>query len=104
MEDTIIAFKWLRSKYDFDNTTEGFPILVFAHSLGTAIASHALAELSAQTKLTNLTGLILMSPFNNFTDVFIYMTNTSLPRSLVNFLLKHFLMLLSLSEFFSPID
>ena len=89
MEDTIIAFEWLKSKYDSDTTTEGFPTLVFAHSLGTAIASHALAELSAQTKLTNLTGLILMSPFNNFTDVFIYMTNTSLPRSLVNFLLKH---------------
>ena len=89
LEDTIIAFKWLRSKYVSDNTTEGFPILVFAHSLGTAIASHALAELSAQTKLTNLTGLILMSPFNNFTDVFIYMTNTNIPRSLVNFLLKH---------------
>ena len=88
MEDTIIAYKWLKNNFASEERLEGYPILVFAHSLGTAIASHALAKLSAQAELTNLNGLILMAPFNNFTDEFIHMTNSYLPRSVVHFLLK----------------
>ncbi len=88
MEDTIIAYKWLKNNFASEEKLEGYPILVFAHSLGAAIASHALAKLSAQAELTNLTGLILMAPFNNFTDEFIHMTNIYLPRSVVHFLLK----------------
>ena len=88
MEDTIIAYKWLKNKFKSEERPEGYPILVFAHSLGTAIASHALAQLSAQSELTNLTGLILMAPFNNFTDEFMFMTNIYLPRLVVQYLLK----------------
>ena len=88
MEDTIIAYKWLKNKYKSEERPEGYPILVFAHSLGTAIASHALAQLSAQSELTNLTGLILMAPFNNFTDEFMFMTNICLPKFVVQNLLK----------------
>ena len=88
MEDTITAYKWLKRKFASEDRPEGFPILVFAHSLGAAIASHALAKLSTQEELSTLTGLILMAPFNNFTDEFIHQTNVHLPRCLVNFLLK----------------
>ena len=88
MEDTITAYTWLKNKFASQERPEGYPILVFAHSLGAAIASHALSNLSAQEELTNLTGLILMAPFNNFTDEFIHMTNIYLPRAVVQFFLK----------------
>ena len=41
--DTIQAYDWLRAKLGPD--TE---VLVFAHSMGTAIASHALADIQAR--------------------------------------------------------
>ena len=41
-------------------------ILVLGHSLGTAIASRALANTEAEA--APISGLVLMAAFNNFTD------------------------------------
>ena len=41
----------------------GVDIYVFAHSLGTAVAAKALTK-----QTTGVSGLILMSPFNNLQD------------------------------------
>ena len=41
--DTIKAYDWLRARVGSDTD-----VLVFAHSMGTAIASHALADIQAR--------------------------------------------------------
>ena len=57
VEDALAGLDWLRRKVG----GAGVDIYVFAHSLGTAVAAHAL---SVQAR--EVSGLILMSPFNNF--------------------------------------
>ena len=56
VEDSLAGLSWLRRKVG-----SGVDIYVFAHSLGTAVAAHALSKQSGE-----VSGLILMSPFNNF--------------------------------------
>ena len=56
VEDSLDGLSWLRGKVG-----PGVDIYVFAHSLGTAVAAHALSKHSGE-----VSGLILMSPFNNF--------------------------------------
>jgi len=70
--DTIKAYDWLVAKLEPDTD-----ILVFAHSMGTAISSHALADILARDGKCCAHRLILMSPFNNFTEEFISKTRDS---------------------------
>eukprot|EP00092_Neocalanus_flemingeri_P047907 GFUD01054450.1.p1 GENE.GFUD01054450.1~~GFUD01054450.1.p1 ORF type:complete len:311 (+),score=71.16 GFUD01054450.1:185-1117(+) len=74
VQDALVALDWLRNKVG-----ENFDIYVWAHSLGTGIASHALAkEVIQKGGNPQVKGLILEAPFNNFTDEFIEKTsNTS---------------------------
>ena len=61
MEDGVAALSWLRRKEG-----AGAEILVFAHSLGCAVAAHALTKQHGE--LSGVSGVILMAPFNNFLD------------------------------------
>jgi len=78
-EDTVVqdaqaALDWLT-----DKVTEECKIFVWGHSMGTGVASHAVAE-EFMTKGTyaRVDGVILEAPFNNFTDELIHYTkNTS---------------------------
>lgn len=76
VQDALVALDWLRNKVG-DNTD----IYVWAHSLGTGIACHALAkEVIQKGENPQVQGLILEAPFNNFGDEFIEKTsNTSNP-------------------------
>merc|ERR1712106_211646 len=76
VQDALIGLDWLRNKVG-DNTD----IYVWAHSLGTGIACHALAkEVIQKGENPQVKGLILEAPFNNFSDEFIEKTsNTSNP-------------------------
>ena len=56
VEDGVRGLSWLRKKVG-----TGVDIYVFAHSLGTAVAAHALSK-----QMGEVSGFILMSPFNNF--------------------------------------
>ena len=56
VEDGVAALTWLRRKVG-----AGAEIFVFAHSLGSAVAAGTLTKLSGE-----VSGVILMSPFNNF--------------------------------------
>ena len=56
VEDAVAGLDWLRRKVG-----AGADIYVFAHSMGTAVAAHALTK-----QVGEVSGLILMSPFNNF--------------------------------------
>ena len=58
LEDAMAGLSWLREKGGAD-----LHILVLGHSLGTAVAARAVAEQSCQ-----VSGLILMAPFNNLLD------------------------------------
>ena len=68
VQDAILAFEWLRQKVGHE-----VDIIVFGHSMGAAIASHAVSKM----KEADVKALILMSPFNNFTDQMIAMTSRS---------------------------
>ena len=61
VEDASLALAWLRARVGREAR-----ILVLAHSLGTAIASRALANTEAEA--APISGLVLMAAFNNFTD------------------------------------
>ena len=61
VEDGVAALSWLRRKEG-----AGAEILVFAHSLGCAVAAHALTKQHGE--LSGVSGVILMAPFNNFLD------------------------------------
>ena len=58
LEDALAGLSWLQEKGGTD-----LHILVLGHSLGTAVAARTVAEQSAQ-----VSGLILMAPFNNLLD------------------------------------
>ena len=58
LEDALAGLSWLQEKGGAD-----LHILVLGHSLGTAVAARAVAEQSCQ-----VSGLILMAPFNNLLD------------------------------------
>ncbi|XP_054281651.1 lysophosphatidylserine lipase ABHD12-like isoform X2 [Macrosteles quadrilineatus] len=60
VEDAKTVISWV-----LDRATSG-QVFVWGHSLGTAIASHALAELEAEGR--QVPGLILEAPFNNLSD------------------------------------
>ena len=86
VEDTGLALAWLRTKVGLETR-----ILVFGHSMGTAIASHALANMAATqgADLPPISGVILMAAFNNFTDEFIALkTKGWIPKPVVSFLLE----------------
>ena len=86
VEDTLAAYDWLINRLE-----TGTELLVFAHSMGTAIASHSLAKLHQRNENFKICGLILMSPFNNFTEEFVsMMTNNA------NFVKKTFINILFL--------
>lgn len=76
VQDALVALDWLRKKVG--DKTE---IFVWAHSLGTGIACHALAkEVIQKGENPQVQGLVLEAPFNNFGDEFIAKTsNTSNP-------------------------
>ena len=84
VEDTLAAYDWLTNRLEV-----GTELLVFAHSMGTAIASHSLARIHKRNENFKICGLILMSPFNNFTEEFAAMfTNNAniVKRALMNIL------------------
>ena len=58
LEDSLVGLSWLRERVGPQTD-----ILVFAHSLGTALAARTMAQ-----DRSPVSGLILMSPFNNFLD------------------------------------
>ena len=69
------ALAWLRSR---DPEAKLF---VWGHSMGTGIATHALAE---ETRVlgprdTRVAGLVLEAPYNNFTEEFIHVTSKQTP-------------------------
>jgi len=71
VQDALISLDWLRNKVG-----ESCDIYVWAHSLGTGIANHALAkEVIQKGENPQVKGLILEAPFNNFTDEFIEKTS-----------------------------
>jgi len=76
VQDALVALDWLRNKVG-----EETDIFVWAHSLGTGIACHALAkEVIQKGENPQVQGLILEAPFNNFGEEFIAKTsNTSNP-------------------------
>ena len=64
VQDAKTALDWLREKYD-----ENFKIFVWGHSMGTGVASRAVAEeFLDKDNNTRLDGLILEAPFNKLTD------------------------------------
>jgi len=71
VQDALIALNWLRNKVG--SKTD---IYVWAHSLGTGIACHALArEVIQKGNNPQVKGLILEAPFNNFGEEFIAKTS-----------------------------
>ena len=68
----MASLDWL-----LDKLGQKSEILVFAHSMGAAIASHALSVLAARNQPFPVKRLILMSPFNNFYDQISSMTSNS---------------------------
>jgi len=71
VQDALVSLNWLREKVG-----ENCDIYVWAHSLGTGIASHALAkEVDEKGDNAQVKGVILEAPFNNFTDEFIAKTS-----------------------------
>ena len=80
-EDTVVqdareALTWLREKVG-----KSCKIFVWGHSMGTGVASHAVAkEFIEKGFETQVDGVVLEAPFNNFTDELIFYTkNTSNP-------------------------
>lgn len=78
-EDTVVqdaraALDWLKNKVG-----ENCKIFVWGHSMGTGVASHAVAEVFMEKESdAGIDGVILEAPFNNFTDELIqYTKNTS---------------------------
>jgi len=71
VKDALVSLNWLREKVG-----ENCDIYVWAHSLGTGIASHALAkEVKEKGDNPQVKGVILEAPFNNFKDEFIAITS-----------------------------
>merc|ERR1712215_440749 len=67
VKDALVSLNWLRKKVG-----ENCDIYVWAHSLGTGIASNALAkEVKEKGDNPQVKGVILEAPFNNFKDEFI---------------------------------
>jgi len=78
-EDTVVqdahaALDWLRKKVG-----DKSKIFVWGHSMGTGVCSHAVAEEFMEKGMdAKIDGVILESPFNNFTDELVHYTqNTS---------------------------
>jgi len=73
VQDAIAALDWLRKNLD-----EDCKIFVWGHSMGTGVASHAVAqEFKEKGVDTRIDGVILEAPFNNFTDELVhYSKNT----------------------------
>ena len=70
VQDALIGLDWLRNKVG-----ETANIWVWAHSLGTGIACHALAkEIEEKGSNPQIKGLILEAPFNNFSEEFVAKT------------------------------
>ena len=69
------ALAWLRSR---DPEAKLF---VWGHSMGTGIATHALAEETRDLgpRDTRVAGLVLEAPYNNFTEEFIHVTSKQTP-------------------------
>jgi len=73
VEDSQTALKWLLSSLPAE-----YRIIVWGHSMGTAIAVHTLAlQFRNHKDSPRIKGLILESPFNNFTEEFIEKTSNS---------------------------
>jgi len=60
VEDTKTVISWVRERVKHGH------VFVWGHSLGTAIASHALAELEGEGQ--RVSGLVLEAPFTNLSD------------------------------------
>ena len=72
-QDSLAALRWLQGRLP-----EGKEVLVWGHSMGTGIACHALAlHFKSKEKPAGVKGLVLESPFNNFTDEFIEKTSST---------------------------
>lgn len=85
VEDAMAAYDWLTNRLE-----TGTELMVFAHSMGTAIASHSLAKLHQRNENFKICGLILMSPFNFTEDIVSIMTSNA------NFVKKTFINILFL--------
>ena len=73
VSDTMLAYDWLRRRVG-----PAVEIIVFGHSLGAAVATHAVSKITAAEDDDGVKALILMSPFNNFTDQIMRMTQTNI--------------------------
>ena len=69
------ALAWLRSR------NPKAKLFVWGHSMGTGIATHALAEETRDLgpRDTRVAGLVLEAPYNNFTEEFIHVTSKQTP-------------------------
>ena len=68
VEDARVAISWLR-----DKLRDGEQLMVWGHSLGAAIACRAVAEENIEkVENSNISNLILESPFNNLEDEVFY--------------------------------
>ena len=64
---SIFIIRWLQSVYP--DSSRSPHILLWGHSLGTAIATRTLASLESQAKAgARVRGLVLESPFNKMED------------------------------------
>lgn len=73
VQDARVALEWLRNKVG-DNSQ----IFVWGHSMGTGVASHAVAEeFIDKGACANIDGVILEAPFNNFTEEMVYYTKNT---------------------------
>lgn len=74
VQDALAALDWIRG-----NIEENCKVFVWGHSMGTGVASHAVAEEFLEKGVNaRVDGLILEAPFNNFTDELVHYTkNTS---------------------------
>ena len=75
VEDARTSLAWLRQS---GRLGEADRLIVWGHSMGTGVATRALAEDTGRVD-----GLILEAPYNNFTDEIIHFTTTT-SSSLVN--------------------
>jgi len=60
VQDSKSAYKWMAERYP------GFPLYIWGHSLGSAVAVQVAAWLNSEHSRVN--GVILEAPFNNMTD------------------------------------